>query len=734
MNERRRSRPRPETDARGWAAVRFHAARWAPVLGLALLTYVLYPAARGFEAPIVETGQVAPSEVLAPFEYAVHKSPQELAQDAEALAATVRPIYEYDATVIDSVRRRVDTVFSRIDTAGNAGSIVDIAGKFGIRLSPDEGQFLEPRARRNAFHNSLSRFLLRQLTQGVAPRGTIERELSREIVMRREGRERVVPRDSVLSYAAFLDRRTRDHPAGNSSVGDQLYVKLITGVFQPTVVPNAAATEALRGELRASVDSVKDVVRANERIVNAHEVVSPQAHARLLALRAELLRRGGALTADLPATIGQILTNVFTLSLFWLLLMLYRREAYSDLRQMFTLSALFATVIAGAAINRAVIAEGPELIPIPFATMLITVLFSGRVSMVAAMVLAVLLGSQAVYGGQAALYLAVLGGVSGALGVRMIRRRSQLLTASAIVAGAFLLGAVTVALRFDWTWTQLGLSVGRGSANAVVSSALVMFMLPVFESMAGVTTDIKLLELSDPSHPLLRRLATEASGTYAHSVAMANLCEAACNAIGANGLLARVGCYFHDIGKVRRPQFYVENQSLGNNPHDRLEPEMSAGIIRSHVRDGLALAEEYRLPEVVKGFIPEHHGTSEISYFLDRARAQGDDVEEDPELYRYPGPKPRSIETAVTMLADGVEAALRVLDDPTPAKIRDAIDHIFQQRIESGQLVEAPLTLAQFSKVREEFVRVLTGMHHTRIDYPSASGGISSEWEPASRA
>jgi putative nucleotidyltransferase with HDIG domain len=400
---------------------------------------------------------------------------------------------------------------------------------------------------------------------------------------------------------------------------------------------------------------------------------------------------------------------------------------------MLALSLLFGAVIVGAAINRAVIADGAELIPIPFATMLITVLFSGRVSMVAAMVLAVLLGSQAVYGGQGALYLAVLGGVSGALGVRMIRRRTQLLLAAAIIAAAFLLGACTVALRLGWSWTQLGASVGRGSANAVVSAALVMFSLPVFESLAGVTTDIKLLELSDPSHPLLRRLAMEAPGTYAHSVAMANLCETACNAIGANGLLARVGCYFHDVGKVRRPQFYVENQSTGN-PHDRLEPQMSAGIIRSHVRDGLALADEYRLPEVVKAFIPEHHGTGEITYFRDRARALGEDVTDDPELYRYPGPKPQSVETAVALLADGVEAALRVLDDATPTRIRDAIDHLFEQRIALGQLDEAPLTLAQLRVVREEFSRVLTSMHHSRIDYPTASGGISSEWEPASRA
>jgi putative nucleotidyltransferase with HDIG domain len=432
--------------------------------------------------------------------------------------------------------------------------------------------------------------------------------------------------------------------------------------------------------------------------------------------------------------VGQILTNAMILSVFWLLLMLYRRETYSDLPEMLTLSGLFGLVIAGAAINRVVIAGGPELIPIPFAAMLITVLFSGRVAMVAAMVLAVLIGTQAAYADQAGLYLSMLGGVAGALGVRVIRRRTQVLTASGIIAGAYLLGAVTVALRLDWSLAEIGLSAGRGAANAVVSAALVMFTLPLFESATGLTTDLKLLELSDPSHPLLRKLATEAPGTYAHSVALANLCESACNAIGANGLLARVGCYFHDLGKLKKPHFFVENQANTGNPHDRLEPDVSAAIIRNHVRDGLQLAEEYHLPEVVKAFIPEHHGTADITYFRERARAQGLDVDKDEERYRYPGPRPQSVETAVTLLADGVEAALRVLDDPTEERIAEAIDHLFRQRIESGQLADAPLTLAQLGRVREEFIRVLAGMHHNRIDYPTTSGGITAEWEPASRA
>ncbi len=710
----------------------FHGARWGLLAALAVLTYALYPVAR-FDTPVLESGDVSPVEVVAPFAFRVPKSPAEIAREAGALAATVRPIYQYQSGVVDSVVEQIDALFVALDTAANDTARAEVARQFGVRLQPEEAHYLARADRRAAFHRALVRVMRQQLVRGVPASGAIEFELSQEVVERRDGRERVLPRDSVESFARFLGERARFHPAPSSSLGDPVFVKLIHGMFRPTLVPNLAETERRRAEMRASVDSVKDVVRANERIIGAHEVVAPEARDRLLAMRAELVRRGEGRASNLAGMTGQMLTNAAVLAVFWLLLLLYRRSVYDDLRQLGVLALIFGLTAIGARLNARFIAgTHPELIPVPFAAMLTTVLVTGRAGLVAAMVLAVLLGTQALYGGQDALYIALLGGVASTLGVRSIRRRSQLLTASAIVTAGFALAAVTVGLRDGWTWADVGASALRGGVNAFVSAALVTIALPVFESMAGVSTDLTLLELSDPNHALLRRLATEAPGTYAHSVAMANLCEAACNAIGASGLLARVGCYYHDIGKLRRPQFFVENQGHGANPHDKLKPEVSAGIIRGHVIEGIALAEAHRLPQAVKAFIPEHHGTLEIAYFLERARARGMAVDAAADGFRYPGPRPRSVETAVAMLADGVEAALRVLDDPTPQQVRDAIEHLVEQRVQAGQLAEAPLTLAQLDRVKEEFVRVLGSMYHNRIDYPVATGGITAEWNAAS--
>ncbi len=719
------------TPSRLPGAVAFHAARWGLLLGLAILTYLLFPGAAGFGGQVPDVGDVSQQEVIAPFAFEVPKSAAEVEREALQLEATARPIYEYRRDVLDSVLGATDSMFAVLDAVTDPDSFVAVAQAAGVALTTEEAQYLQEGGRLAQYYRALRTLFRRQLPRGVAAMGTLEEEVTPEVVVRRGDREAVARRDTLMTWERFMDSREALQPDGDPTLSNQVFVKLILGLSRPTLVANTAEYEQRRRELRESVILVKDQVRANERIIHANEVVTQQSRDRLAALRAGQFQLGAG-GRSLFGSIGQILANALVISVFWLLIMLYRPDTYRAIRHMLVLTLLFAVVIVGASVSLRFISDAPELIPIPFAAMLITVLFRGRVAMVAAMVLAVLIASQTVYNEVDALLFALVGGVAAAVSVRSIRRRNQFLAATAAVAGAYLLAGVAVELRADGSWIDLGFTGLRGGLNALASAALASTLLPVAESITGVTTNLTLLELSDPNRPLLRRLATETPGTYAHSSAMANLSEAACNAIGANGLLARVGCYYHDVGKLKKPQYFVENQSQGANPHDKLKPEVSAGIIRNHVRDGIALAEGAKLPPVVKSFIPEHHGSMEITYFLERARNRGHDTEIDPADYRYPGPKPRSIETAVAMLADGVEAAVRVLDDPSPERLSDAIDYIIRKRIDAGQLDEAPLTLEQLAQTRDEFVRVLGGAHHNRIDYPAASGGIGADWEASS--
>jgi len=271
----------------------------------------------------------------------------------------------------------------------------------------------------------------------------------------------------------------------------------------------------------------------------------------------------------------------------------------------------------------------------------------------------------------------------------------------------------------------------RGDLATGVLVALGCLLVYRAQQWRRIPDHLRLLAWSDLNRPLLRRLSLEAPGTYAHTIAIANLTEAACNAIGADGLLARVGTYYHDIGKLRKPLHFVENQR-GRNPHDKLKPATSASIIRAHVRDGLELARESGVPPELRAFIAEHHGTLPIAYFLDRARERDGAV--NVADFSYPGPLPQTVETAVCMLADGVEARVRALAEPTPASIRQAVTELVQRRLDDGQLNEAPLTLRQLAVVREQFIRILTGMHHERIEYPTATGNTLALTPPDSRA
>ena len=243
---------------------------------------------------------------------------------------------------------------------------------------------------------------------------------------------------------------------------------------------------------------------------------------------------------------------------------------------------------------------------------------------------------------------------------------------------------------------------------------------PIVETAFHLATPAKLLELSNPNHPLLRRLLIEASGTYHHSIIVANLAEAAAEAVGGNPLLARAGAYFHDIGKLKRPLYFKENQ-IGENPHEHTNPYVSAAIVTAHTRDGLTMAQQYHLPQEIQDIIVEHHGDTPVMYFYHKALEQAGGQAVDIADFRYDGRRPQSKESAIIMLADTVEAAVRSMPDPTPKAINDFIARLVRGKLDDGQLDEAPLTLRDVTRICSAFATVLNGVFHERIEYPSIS-------------
>ncbi|HJS44549.1 MAG TPA: HDIG domain-containing protein [Gemmatimonadales bacterium] len=713
--------------------LRYHAARWVWVPFMALVAHVAFPSSAADVAPLLEPGARADKEIIAPFNFVVNKSEDELQRESEELAASAKPIYEFRQSAYDSSATTLAAFFTAVDAVADRGppAIIQAGGDFGVLITPQEAAYLAKGGKRHALEQALERLFDRTLAQGVTGPGVLQVEQSRELIVRRGSTESSVQRDQVLTFAQYLSRAKQLHPDPGSSVADVLYLKLVRQFFRATLIPKLLETERRRNELRGSVDPSKYIVRAGDRIVAPHEVVTNEAHERLVALHQELLRRGAATTYSVRGVVGPLLRDILILSIFWALLLFYRRETYGDPRQVALIGSLFAVLLVQAGIVARSYPMHPEVIFMPFVAMMMTVLFNGRVSMIAALILSVVIGLQPVFHDVPALFLCIVGGVTAALTVRTLRSRSNFYAPVLIIAAGYLAGALALGLASGWPIEEIALRGLLGAVNGLVSAGLTFFLLPVAESVTHITTDLTLLELSDPSRPLLRRLSLEAPGTYAHSVAMANLVEAACNRIGANGLLGRVGCYYHDVGKVKNPMYFVENQIPGNNPHDRLKPLQSAQIIKAHVTDGLALAADAQLPDSVAAFIPEHHGTTEITYFLDKAKKNDGGQPRKPDDFMYPGPRPRSMETAIAMIADSVEAALRVLEDLTPQKIEEAIDHIVRTKVNAGQLDEAPLTLQQIEQVKQAFLVVLSGMYHNRIDYPESSGGIGATWQPA---
>ncbi|MBQ9306954.1 MAG: HDIG domain-containing protein, partial [Clostridia bacterium] len=259
-------------------------------------------------------------------------------------------------------------------------------------------------------------------------------------------------------------------------------------------------------------------------------------------------------------------------------------------------------------------------------------------------------------------------------------------------------------------------STGSGMLSGLLSIAL----QPVFEVIYNLATPAKLLELGNPNHPLLRRLLLEAPGTYHHSIIVANLAEAAAERIGANALLARTGAYFHDVGKLKRPAYFKENQQ-GINPLDQTDPYVSAAIVTTHTRDGLQLAQKYRLPPEIQDIIIQHHGDTPVMFFYHRACEQAGDREVDISDFRYDGTRPTTREAAIVMLADTVEAAVRSMKDPSPQEVMNFIQKLVRGKIDDGQLNNSPLTMKNIDEICEAFFTVLNGVFHERIEYPKAS-------------
>jgi putative nucleotidyltransferase with HDIG domain len=479
-------------------------------------------------------------------------------------------------------------------------------------------------------------------------------------------------------------------------------------LIQPNLVLD---TEKVNRARQAAVDSVEPVlIMKGEVIVRKGDVVRPE--------HIELLRDVGLLKTgrDYGAVLGVILLTAILLVLGGTYLYQNRSDVLQNEPLLALVGSVLITMLLLGELFSVISWSGARFLnPSALTGLLLTLLIDSQVATIATIIMAIFLtvinDLSWIIG-----LLALIGGLTAIFSVSKVSQRGDLMRAGFIVGGVNLVLMLTLGLLSKDT--NLIYNSYLGLLSGVLASIMAIGILPYLESIFKVTSSLRLLELSNPNHPLMRRLMLEAPGTYHHSILVGNLAEAAAEAVGADGLLARVGAHYHDIGKLKRPYFFVENQVGIDNPHDKMAPSLSTLIITSHVKDGLELANEFKLPPAVTQFIAQHHGTDLVRYFYHRASEANDEGTVEERDFRYPGPKPHGKEVAIVSLADATEAAVRSISRPNPGKIEAIVRKIIKDRLNSGELDESDLTFQDMDRIANAFVKVIVSMFHARVEYP----------------
>jgi putative nucleotidyltransferase with HDIG domain len=701
------------------------ATAWALGLGavILLLHLVLFPPVPRLSVDFPSAGEVAEGEIRAPFAFEGPLLERDVEMARLARVVEQPPVMRTVPTSA-SANAGMEMWFGALADA-LADSNLPLADRVGLLTVQFPAAAGEP---------------MRQLLRPARPDSLLPRLRRAWHVVRDGGVADMLPPGRysrvIVMTGQSEGQRERDLVSTQADVRERLLTALreaglgpaesagAAAVMRPLVTPNLIyepeETRQRQEQAREAVPVTRSFI-ANERIVERGVLVTEQ-QSRWLHELAERLRSrgGGGGSVDVVARyVSRSLLVAMTLLLYGWLAGIHFPGRLQHRRFQLAITAILAVYLGGAAVALSRPVLGPLAVPIILMSLLTTVLFKGRIgyttTLLAVTLLAVLPDVEA--GHVFAWY--VLGMVT-VMSVRRVYKRSL------FYRTILLLTFLSLALIF-----LLELGGGQkaqpmylvGLFVPVLSVAFGLFVLPVAEPAIGVCSDLTLLELSDLNHPLLQRMALEAQGTYHHSQVVGQLAEHAARAIDANALLTRVGALFHDIGKMEKPEYYVENQSPGHNRHDELSPSMSALVLAAHVKEGIELARRWRLPGMVIDFIPEHHGTMVMEYFYHKALEGegGETVKVDD--FRYPGPRPRSRETAIMMLADAVEAATRALVKPTPSRIKEITRQVIDKRMLSGELDQSGVSLSDIARIRDSFVPLLTGIHHARIVYPGQKDG-----------
>ena len=546
-------------------------------------------------------------------------------------------------------------------------------------------------------------------------------EIEKDSIALRTGKyERLIPKSNffdINSVSKFLDnylsRRFSSSFNLNSAVAEFIF-----HFVEPNYIFNKNVTEEAKNIAMDKVSPNIGIVNENERIVGKHDRITPEIKLKIDSYRIAKAEETG-FWGIFSQNLGKFLHVIIIFSLISIYIYLFRQGIFRDNLKILLIAIiiLFISFLTFLVFQINVQAPVEFLILVPVASMLLTIIFDSRIgfygTITVALIAGGLRGNDYVF-----TVMHIIAGAFAAYTVRDIKNRSQIFRSFLFILLAYIVSIIAFGLeRFD-SAQQILINSGFAASNALISPVLTYGLIIFFERIFKITTDLTLLELTDFNSPLLKELARNAPGTFNHSLTIGSMVENAAEAIDANPLLARVGAYYHDIGKSLDPEIFVENQLSNENLHERLDPKESAQMIIEHVRRGIELGEKHNLPKEIVDFIPMHHGTLLVSFFYEKAKEKYGEDNVNIEDFRYPGPKPDSKEAALVMLADASESAVRSMTEPDPQKVENMVNNLIDSRIEDGQLDEAPVTLNDIKIIKETFHKILLGQHHKRIRYP----------------
>lgn len=689
-------------------------------------TAALLPGGNGVPAKYrYREGEIARERVVAPYDFRVEKDDGQLRLEQERAASAVPPVFVRDPRTASDALARFATFEGRsiaILQDASIGPTVRASQlrALGASLTDESLQALAAPGRARRVLTALGEWLTRIYDSGIVAEKRQGALLGYASVNLREG-----DAEGPIAASMLLDRREAlqsiDKQARAAFPGDPVSVRLaneLAAAFTtPNVVHDGAETEWRRVQAQGAVTTTLGHVQKDELIVDANQRVGRTELLKLRSLRnIELAKRGHS--DFLYPPVARMLLMLLFIAIFSTYLRMELPGIYRDNAMLGMFTLVTALVLLLARIQVSVLGLSELMVPLALGSLVVASVLEKRPALVFTLLLTVVVMTVDELAAPFAA-VAVMGGVTAVYSVSRLRHRWHFVRATFTVAAANVAAIVAWDVAQSAGLRMLATDAMWGALGAFLSISIAFLLLPVVEHVFGLTSDITLLELSDLNRPLLKRLQLEAPGTYHHSMVVGSLSEAAAESVGGNSLLARVQAYYHDIGKLGKPEYYAENEpAFSRSRHEKLTPSMSTLVVKSHITEGIELARKERLPKAVQTAIPEHHGTMVMAFFYHKA------LELDPaarrEDFSYPGPKPRSRETAILMLADGVEGSSRALEEPTPSRIRGLVTRLIDERVSQGQLDESPLTMQDLARIREAFIPVLTAIFHVRAPYPEA--------------